>query len=124
MAAAHPGSLGPAEQLEEVAAGVGVQRFNHLGFVLNCWEPFFRSLPLGNRHNALVYVSIDLQYLPGRSASLVFIYSHVSTGVAALPGKFELGRVQDPACPFSAQVLLSCPASSATPATVLVCFFL
>lgn len=40
MAAAHPGSLGPAKQLEEVAGGVGVQRFNHLGFVLDCWEPF------------------------------------------------------------------------------------
>lgn len=41
----------------------------------------------------------------------LFIYSHISIGVVALPGKFELGRVEDPACPFSAEVLLSCPAS-------------
>lgn len=40
MAAAHPGSLGLAKQLEDVAVGVGVQRFNYLGFVLDRYEAF------------------------------------------------------------------------------------
>lgn len=96
MAAAHAGSLGPAEPLESLAGETGVQTFNHLWLVLDCWKLFSGPSHWGLTH-ALVYVSIDLQYLPGQSAQLVFIYSHVSTGAAALPGKFELGRVQDPA---------------------------
>lgn len=36
---ARPGSPWSMKQLEEVADGVGVQRFNQLAFVSDCWEP-------------------------------------------------------------------------------------
>lgn len=85
--------------------------------------PLFSSLSLGNRQKALGYILIDLQYLPGHSARLVFIYSHISTGVVALSGKFELGRVKDPACTFSAEVLLSCPASQSCKTNYSPCLF-
>lgn len=39
----------------------------------------------GNRQDVLVYVSIDLQYVRGQRARLVFMYSHVSLRVFALP---------------------------------------